>query len=489
MSTATLPTDVYGWGAPVALFETALGVEGRVDTENGVIYGVKVLGFESRATGRTIGLDPAIYGDAVDQHYSYTREAMLEALPLYEGCRVYIDHPEFKYRPDGERLASMRDRKLEEAFGRLVNVRVMETGMFADLEYVRTHPMAAQVAEMASRFPELLALSHNAKGDPVLRNTQVLIEHISDVRSVDLVGERPGTTKSLFETGPLTMADALGAPEAPTVGKSEEQITDAKHGGATNLREDDPVMAPTGDASVMEDAADGDPGGAPAGSAVAAGDPFDAAFEAEVVKIWNGEGSPQEKARKVAQLAKHQEGIQQIRGGGSGDDDDDSPVGEDLEETDPEPGEKPKDDKTPVAEAAPCPPDGKKPMTESAPPAAAAAQRPTTKRANFRHLTESVAGPVIRLMNEMSVPITEATFIAVCNTPAVLRRKICATLVETAPRLTPVRSQAGAVGLHETSPAAARRQPKPAAPAQPARKRLLDATSDDLLEFARTGKL
>ena len=484
MSTAALPTTVFGAATPVALFETALGVEGRVDAENGVIYGVKVLGFESRATGRTIGLDPAIYGDAVDQHYSYTREAMVEATPLYEGCRVYIDHPEFKYRPDGERLASLRDRKLEEAFGRLVNVRVLESGMFADLEYVRTHPLAAQVAEMATRFPELLALSHNAKGDPVLENSQVLIKHISDVRSVDLVGERPGTTKSLFETGPRTMADALGAPEAPTVGKTEEQITDAKHGGATNLREDDPVMAPTGDTSMMEDA--GAASGAPAA------DHFDSAFQTEIMNIVQGDGTAQDKIGKISGLLKLQDKVGAIRGGdkGAGDGDaDDSPVGEDLEETDPEPGYKPKDDKAPVAEAAPCPGDGKKPMTESAPPAAPAAQRPTTKRANFRHLIESVAGPVIGLMNEMSVPITEATFIAVCNTPAVMRRKICATLVETAPRLTPVRSQAGAVGLHETSPAAARRPGKaPAAPAQPAKKRLLDASSDELLEFAMNGK-
>lgn len=175
-------------------------VSSRVDAQEGIIRGVKVLGLESANTGRTLGLDAAVFGDALDLPYSYSREALAKAAPLYEGLGVYVDHPEFSYTADGARLWKQRDRKTAERFGRLANVRVTESGLYADLEYLRSHPLAPLVVEAALRMPEMLGLSHHASGRPALVGGRIVIEEIVDVRSVDIIGERPGTTQGLFES-------------------------------------------------------------------------------------------------------------------------------------------------------------------------------------------------------------------------------------------------------------------------------------------------
>lgn len=175
-------------------------VSSRVDAQEGVIRGVKVLGLQSANTGRTLGLDAAEFGEALDQPYSYAREALAKAAPLYEGLGVYVDHPEFNYSAGGARLFKQRDRKTAERFGRLANVRVSESGLYADLEYLRSHPLAPLVVEAALRMPEMLGLSHHASGRPALVEGRIVIEEIVDVKSVDIIGERPGTTQGLFES-------------------------------------------------------------------------------------------------------------------------------------------------------------------------------------------------------------------------------------------------------------------------------------------------
>jgi hypothetical protein len=156
----------------VPLVEITRSTSLRVDRDAGVIHGVKVLGLVSANNRR------------------YTRAAIEKARPLYEGIRVNIDHPH-DARPD-ER------RRLADRLGRLENIRATDAGLFADLHYLKSHPLAAMTVEAAERMPEALGLSHNAVGRVVKHQQETIVEEIMQVRSVDVVSD-PATTKSLFE--------------------------------------------------------------------------------------------------------------------------------------------------------------------------------------------------------------------------------------------------------------------------------------------------
>ena len=144
-----------------------------VDRKAGVIRSVKVLGHTSQ-NGR-----------------QYTPEVIRQAASLYEGVMVNIDHP------DGE---PTDQRSAYDRFGKLVRVRYVEgKGLFADLEYLKTHPMAARVCEAAESMPEAFGMSHNAEGEGEKNKDGVfVVSRITEVRHVDLVAD-PATTKSLSE--------------------------------------------------------------------------------------------------------------------------------------------------------------------------------------------------------------------------------------------------------------------------------------------------
>lgn len=140
----------------------------NVDRAAGVIRDVKILGHES-ANGRT-----------------YSRAAITKARGLYEGMRVNVDHP----KKPGE------SRGVSDRFGRLVNVREKQDGLYGDLEYIKAHPLAEMTAEVAERMPDQLGLSHNAEGR--MAKGGKLVESITKVHSVDLVSD-PATVRGLFE--------------------------------------------------------------------------------------------------------------------------------------------------------------------------------------------------------------------------------------------------------------------------------------------------
>lgn len=144
-----------------------------VDRKAGIIRSVKVLGHTSQ-NGR-----------------QYTPDAIRQAAPLYENVMVNIDHP------DGE---PTDQRSAYDRFGKLVRVRYVEgKGLFADLEYLKTHPMAARVCEAAESMPEAFGMSHNAEGEGEKNKDGVfVVSKITEVRHVDLVAD-PATTKSLSE--------------------------------------------------------------------------------------------------------------------------------------------------------------------------------------------------------------------------------------------------------------------------------------------------
>ena len=186
MTTQITPNHVH-------LLEWTAAQPTRVDREAGVLRGVKVLGRVSR-NGRR-----------------YTDAALKQALRLYEGARVNINHPD-RQRPSV-------DRAVVDRFGVLRKVQIREDGIYADLHYLRRHPLAEMIAEAAERLPDALGLSHNAEGRTSRRSDAEIVEEITRVISVDLVSD-PASTGGLFESiagdrydrllAGRTLADSVG---------------------------------------------------------------------------------------------------------------------------------------------------------------------------------------------------------------------------------------------------------------------------------------
>lgn len=162
--------------------------EGIVDRAAGVIRGVKVLGKHS--------LNGRVYSD----------KALEDAARLYEGAPVRINHP--SRRDPGE------DRGVEDQFGELRNARKIREAVYADLHYVKSHPMAEQICELAERFPNKVGLSHHCDGDVQHRDGQWVVESIARVESVDLV-VNPATNRGLFEGENADDASPLAVVNAP----------------------------------------------------------------------------------------------------------------------------------------------------------------------------------------------------------------------------------------------------------------------------------
>lgn len=122
----------------------------------------------------------------------YTLEARQESEDLYEGTRIYANHP--------PRNNPSQERKVSELLGSLRGPFTHEQdGSYADVHLNPKHPLVESVAWNAEHAPNLLGLSHNAQGRGRVSGRDRLIESIARVRSVDLV-TTPATTNGLFES-------------------------------------------------------------------------------------------------------------------------------------------------------------------------------------------------------------------------------------------------------------------------------------------------
>lgn len=141
----------------------------KVNIEEGVIYGAKLLGRVSK-NGR-----------------EYSSQALSDAARLYEGIVVNVDHPDPK--------ASSKPRGFLEGVAVVQKPRLTADGVFGDLHVIKAHPAASPLLEWASRFPGNFGLSHNADG---VQNGK-MVESLDRVISVDVV-RNPATVKGLFES-------------------------------------------------------------------------------------------------------------------------------------------------------------------------------------------------------------------------------------------------------------------------------------------------
>lgn len=264
MPTATLDRPpVKSPAAAVPLQDSArppTGKPDRVDESAAVIKGVKVLGVQSKNTGRVLGLDQRQFGAAIDKPYRYSVAGLREALPLYEGAKVFSNHTKFDFSDEGQRIVTGGERQNEDLLGWLRNCRVVETGddrvdgLYADLHYLKSHPFSSRLVEVARRNDKALALSHEAGFDaPRLVNGAIEISKITEVNSVALVASPPGTTAGLFEdqargrnTRPMSIQTIRQIVESlpqdlDGVKQLREAITDS---GQFNQMADMPVPTP-----------------------------------------------------------------------------------------------------------------------------------------------------------------------------------------------------------------------------------------------------
>jgi len=175
-----------------------------VDRDSGVIKGVKIIGFNSQ-NGRR-----------------YLPDALKTAVPLYEGIKVNIDHPE---------KGPTQQRSSHDRFGKFINVRFVEgEGIYGDLLYLKNHPLAESVCEAAEReeMNDVFGMSHNAQGEGTVDKKNIfVVSKITEVRHVDLVAD-PATTKSLTESQSPTEQETEEAAGNRVRYKSKRQAVGAK---------------------------------------------------------------------------------------------------------------------------------------------------------------------------------------------------------------------------------------------------------------------
>jgi hypothetical protein len=135
---------------------------------DGKIANVKILGYESK-NGRT-----------------YSKAAVNNAKGLYEGAFVYVNH------------SKDVSRKVEDKFGDFHNIQVKDDGLYGDLTYLETHPVAPMVKECISKNLNYFGMSHSVLGSSKKVNGKEVVESIDSVESVDLVAS-PATNKGFFE--------------------------------------------------------------------------------------------------------------------------------------------------------------------------------------------------------------------------------------------------------------------------------------------------
>ena len=183
MATATKPRTTRTSRKLLEWSASTSGSPLTVDREGGVIKGVKVVGRHSR---NSHGLREAVNGT------EYTKACLQEALSLYEGVDVLVDHDE-----DGR-----GNRSSSDVFGKLKNVRLTEDGVRADLHFLKAHPLASRVCEDVERGLGSFGLSHDATAakERIDRSAgRLVIEKLATVRSVDLV-RKPASNRNLWES-------------------------------------------------------------------------------------------------------------------------------------------------------------------------------------------------------------------------------------------------------------------------------------------------
>ena len=289
----------------------------KVDEEQGIIYGVKVLG---RYSPNNYGLREAVNGT------EYPPDTMRAALPLYEGMKVRVNH-----LPLADRRTPDKERGVEDTFGILRNVRVEGESIRADLHYVRSHDMAAKVVEDVKRGLGLYGLSHNAgqaREHFDQASKRLIIESIGVVRSVDLV-DKPATNRNLWESQEPTVSKMKKYTMRSLLESQRTRFSKARLGYLDRLLEEGDMAAPLDAPAEMPEESASDPNEAMRSA-------FEASITAIIQSALSGDTDPKEALKKIGEMLKTHEKLTAK--------DEPEPVKVESEEEDDKPA--PKDDKT-----------------------------------------------------------------------------------------------------------------------------------------------
>jgi hypothetical protein len=195
------------WGSP------------KVDLETGIITGAKLLGRVSK-NGR-----------------EYSDQALNDAVRLYEGATINLDHP-----------TTPGNRGFLEGIAVARNVKRGKDGVYGDLHTIKSHPATPPLLEWASRFPKQFGLSHNADGVEVRKGGKNVVESLDRVVSIDVV-RNPATTGGLFEGLQRTVAEPPKYPAnlkefCTAIGGRRPvlEMDGMAHTGLTSMNLDDPTL-------------------------------------------------------------------------------------------------------------------------------------------------------------------------------------------------------------------------------------------------------
>ena len=170
------PTDIRGCES--ATYQSKGNV--RLDKEKGILYGCKVLGWESV------------------HNRKYVRRGVESAVK----AGLYNAKSNLNHAKADSSLMSQPDVPIQARFGKHFNARVEDDGVYTDYKYLKKHPFAPVFEEMAEEAPDLIGFSP----DHIYRATKTeagtgkkLVDSIVRVFSIDLVAD-PGTTRGLHES-------------------------------------------------------------------------------------------------------------------------------------------------------------------------------------------------------------------------------------------------------------------------------------------------
>lgn len=130
-----------------------------------------------------------LLGPVSKKGYTYRAEAMQRALPLYNGARVFVNHP------TAEEM-KMHRRDVEKLAGQVINPVFKEGKIKADIEVLPDN-VGLKFWNIAKFAPTAASFSHIADGE--MSRDGKYVEDITAVHSVDLVTQG-ATTVSVFES-------------------------------------------------------------------------------------------------------------------------------------------------------------------------------------------------------------------------------------------------------------------------------------------------